>query len=170
MRFPSGALFDPPAQQGDFAVGDVLVRTDGRHALVGVLGREPVDQGARLGIARHDGQFPALKYGRRPLARVQPEPSLPRPGIRTVAGVAPIREHGTDVPVVVDQLGQLRFPAAAAPRGKHRREAQQGNRKMSEAARHGARKVIKKAADQEKLHPCPLRRLPLRTAHLSKFS
>ena len=59
MRLPRGSLGDPTAEEFDPRRRETPAGVSRRHALVVVVGRDPPDQLAPVGIARHDGPLAA---------------------------------------------------------------------------------------------------------------
>ena len=90
------ALGDPLRQQLLLPRREILVRIRRRHLLIRIVGGNPVDQFAVVGIARREGV-----PGQRDLAHIEPELGLTMLFVRPVAVVALVRKDGTDVAIEI---------------------------------------------------------------------
>ena len=73
----------------------------GRHAEIGVVGRDPGEQLALLGLTRYDDRR-AFGRSKQAVALIEPEVGLALVDIRAVALIARFREDRADLPVEVD--------------------------------------------------------------------
>ena len=97
---PDGAFGDPAAEEVDLGGRQPrLVRLGRRHELVLVVGHDALDQGADVGLARHER---LLGQGRLP--DVEPELGLAMRLVLAVAAETVIGEDGQDVPAEAHRL------------------------------------------------------------------
>ncbi len=105
VAFILGALLDPAAEDGNLLVGEVgLLAGRRRHVLVGVFGRDALDQRALVGFAGNDRRV-AAEVGRGAFAIVEPKIGFAVLGIGAVAVEAVARKDRTDVLVEADLFG-----------------------------------------------------------------
>ena len=102
MFLPLRPFSDPAAQQLDFIFRQRLARFLGRHPLAGVLGRDPVNQFARLRLARHDWMLPRVGQSQSALLLIQPKSPFSVFGIGTMTAKTPIAEKRPNLSVEVN--------------------------------------------------------------------
>ena len=127
MGFVFGALRDPAPDQFLLGFAECLVGGGGRHEVIGILGEEPFDDCALVGLAGDDGKLPGLGRLQRLVAPVETEVGFARGGVRTVAVEAVLREERTDVAIIVQRF--------RGPRGGERPRRDQGCQKEQRLAR-----------------------------------
>jgi len=114
------ALGNPAAEDFFLRGSERRTRLRRRHVLFRVVGRDAIDQFARLGIARHDGLL-----GDGDLALVEAELGFALAGVRAVAGEAVIGEDGADVAVEFDAGGGVILRRAAHRQRRYRTQRQE---------------------------------------------
>ena len=90
-------LLDPAAEHRDLRGGQLLAALLGRHAQIGVVALDPVDQLALVRLAGHDRHAAALELGEGPFLGVEPQPGLALLIVGAVAGEAIVREDRPDI-------------------------------------------------------------------------
>jgi hypothetical protein len=111
MRLVLGPLGDPPLEEVFLLGRERLLQARGRHHLVSILGKDPVEHDARIGVSRNDR---AALDGVVPL--VEAEIGLAAGAVGAVAGETVLHEDRADVPVEREPAGRLGISRQAAAR------------------------------------------------------
>ena len=99
MLFVFTAFLDPLLQQLDLFGCELAMRIGGRHAFIGILGGDTIDELALGEVARHDGACAVLPFRLRIRLTVQSQLGLTCRAIRPVTFVTIIRENGPDIAI-----------------------------------------------------------------------
>ena len=130
---PVRAAVDPAADRVDLLGAERAAGGDRRHAPDAVPGGQPLEQRARLGVARDDDALEEL-------VGVEPQVGLPRVLVRAVAEQARLGENRPHVPVELDhgrRLLRRRREIAGEGSAEPDREHGERNRSAERCLPHG---------------------------------
>ena len=97
VRRPRRPLLDPSAERLDLLGRQLLAELLRGHLGFGIVGLDPEDQLAFVGLARNDRDAARLQLRHHALLGVEPQPGLARLVVGTVAGEAIVREDRADI-------------------------------------------------------------------------
>ena len=135
MPGPDRAFLDPALEQFDLLRLERLVLLGRRHHVVRVRGGETADHLALLRRARHHRDLARLRLPQRGLLEIEAQVGLELGRIRPVAGVAVLREDGSDVAVEIN-LGRRRSRGGARSQSTAQNACGQQARLNIESSHH----------------------------------
>ena len=103
MLFVFATFFDPLLQQLDLFGCELAMRIGGRHAFIGILGCDAINEFTLIQITRYDGVTAALQFLPRIFFDIQPQFRFARCVIRPVTFVTIVRKNGPNIAIKTDR-------------------------------------------------------------------